>query len=298
MRTILSMAIVALSATASLAGDATVHLDVKSDTVDVTIGGQPFMVYNFGKDLPKPFFSPVRGPGGTIITRPLKNPEDHPHHKGVWLSVDEINRVQFWAEKGKIQNKSVKALTAKGNPARLEVVNEWLGADGKAIITETSVISIYANRLISYDIAFRTGATQVEFGDTKEGLFGIRLANSLRENEGGHVLNADGLKGTKACWGRTSAWVDYFGDIEGKTFGVTIFDHPLNFRPSRYHVRNYGLFSISPFGEKAYTGGKRPAEELILLPGNTLRLRYGMYIHAGDTTSAEVPMVYQQFLKN
>ena len=33
---------------------------------------------------------------------------DHPHHKGIWLSVDEINGIKFWNENGIIENKSIE----------------------------------------------------------------------------------------------------------------------------------------------------------------------------------------------
>ncbi len=301
MKSLLSLTCVLFASGGLVAGEPTVKLTKKTDTVEVTIGGEEFAVYNFGRKLPKPFFSPVRAPGGAIVTRPIERKgDDHPHQKGIWLAVDEVNDVKFWAEKGKIENASLKLLSSEGNPAQFEAVNRWLDEQGNLVVTEKTVISVFANRVLAYDITFSAGNNQVTFDDTKEGLFGFRMVDSMREKQGGKVVNADGLEGTKACWGQTSDWVDYYGEVQGETFGLTIFDHPQNFRRSRYHVRNYGLFSVSPFGQRAYTRGKQPqlpAQPVVVPPGKSLRLRYGMYVHAGDTKSARVAETYRDYVK-
>lgn len=297
MKTVLSILclFVGLSTTLS-AKEATVEIMKHGSKVDVTIDGKPFATYNTSPDLPKPFFSPVRAADGTAITRSLVDPEDHPHHKGIWVAVDEVNEVDFWAEKGKIKNVGVKILKQYGNPAVMKVTNQWLGEDNKPIVTENTVISIYANRLLTYNITFTAGAKPVVFDDTKEGLFGIRLPNGMREKEEGSVVDINGVKGTKETWGKPTEWIDYYGPLKGKVYGVTLMDSPQNYKKSRYHVRNYGLFTISPFGDHAYTNKKEPADPKHLKAGEKLNLKYGLYIHSGDTEQGKVAAAYQQFL--
>ena len=244
---------------ALLGADQSVQLTLKQDALEVTVGGEPFTVYHFAKTQKKPYFWPVRSPEGLVMTRSLEKTKDHPHHKGLWFSVDEVNGIRFWAEKGTIENVSVEPIVAKGNPARFKVVNHWLGKDGQPILFESTTISIDGNRVMTYVADLSAAKGPVSFNDTKEGLFGFRVANTMRESVGGKVVSAEGVHGSHESWGKPSAWIDYDGMVDGKLVGVAIFDNPHNFRPSRYHVRDYGLFSISPFGESAYTNGKKAA---------------------------------------
>lgn len=234
-------------------------------------------------------------PTGLERTHPLYY--DHPHHKGIWLSIDEVNDIRFWAEDGVIRNAGIEILESHGNPARFRVTNHWLGGDGKPVAIETTTISVFANRLLAYDITFAADEIPVTFDDTKEGLFGIRMPNSMREFiSEGPVTNSEGTVGTPDLWGKPTAWIDYVGAIGDHSFGVTLMDHPDNFRPSRYHVRDYGLFSINPFGEAAYSRGEEEAKPVTLQPGETLNLRYGLYVHAGGVEEGRVAEVYDQFV--
>ncbi len=296
---VLFVMILALATTCRAAD--VVKLSKADDRVAVAINGQDFTAFQFAKTLPKPFFSPVKAADGTILTRPIVGEDykgDHPHHKGIWVSVDEVNEIKFWAEKGKIENRSVELIAAEGNPAKLKVVNHWISPDGGDVMIETTSISIFANRMLAYDIRFKMVGGDVNFKDTKEGLFGVRIAESQREDKGaGIVTNADGKKGTKECWGQRSAWVDYTGPVDSKTFGVTVFDHPGNFRPSRYHVRNYGLFSVSPFGESAYTNGQEPVVNDVFKKDSELRMRYAIYFHSGEAAAADLNALHEKFVK-
>ena len=280
------------------ADQGTVELQKQDAAVEIKIDGKEFTVLHVDSSQAKPFFYPVRAADGAIVCRQLENPEDHPHHKGIWCSIDEVNGIKFWAEKGKIENHSIELVAAAGNPAKIKLVNHWLGEDRKPVIVETVAVSIFANRLVAYDAQFTAGEKPVTFDDTKEGLFGIRVANSMRGKAGGQIANAEGLHGEQECWGQESKWVDYFGTIDGKTYGVTLIDHPQNIRKSRFHVRDYGLFTVSPFGQSAYTNGKLPANPLKLDPGKSIRLRYGLYIHDGDTEHGKAPATYEFYVKH
>jgi len=279
----------------------TVKLVRDGDTVSVTVNEKEFTTYRFAASLPKPYFFPVKAADSALLTRPIVGENyqgDHPHHKGIWVSVDEVNEIQFWAEKGKIENRGVELVTSEGNPAIMRVTNHWLDRKAADVMIETTTIAIYADRMLEYDLQLKMVGSDVNFRDTKEGLFGFRLAESQREDKGqGKIINADGKKGTKECWGQRSAWVDYQGPIEGKEYGITIFDHPGNFRPSRYHVRNYGLFSISPFGESAYTNGTAPAINDVFKKDSVLRLQYAIYFHEGEASPAQLNGLAERFSK-
>ncbi|HVJ68026.1 MAG TPA: PmoA family protein [Caulifigura sp.] len=221
---------------------------------------------------------------------------DHPHHKGIWFSIDEVNGLKHWAEGHNIVNKSVEIVTPKGETAVMKVVNHWVNEKDEPVLEESTTIRIHSNRLIDYDAELKAVAGPVTFGHTKEGLFGVRVPNSMREYmDGSHVESDAGVVGTKELWGKPTHWIDYDGLIGGALFGVAVMDHPSNFRPSRYHVRDYGLFAISPFGDPDYTGGKVQTPPYELKAGESVRLRYGTYPHKGDTKAANVAEVYKMF---
>ena len=281
----------------------------KKDTIEVNIGGKPFAVYhtNSKGKLPKPFFYPVRGPGGTILTRKIlekagseKLNLGHKHHKGIWVAVDEVNGVRFWAEKGQITTKSTGEFEdSVDGSAAFTVVNEWKGEDGKTVVYESTTIRVYPNRVLAYDITFTPAGKPVTFRDTKEGIFGFRMVKSMRENESGHVENAAGLKGTKSPAGARQQ--------TGLITTVRLMAKPSAWpfsiirRISGNHDTTYETMACSPsarFGEKAYTNGKNPAQPVTIQPGKSLRLRYAMYIHSGDTKAAKVADVYKNYVKS
>ena len=141
-------------------------------------------------------------------------------------------------------------------------------------------------RFIDFDIRL-TGIAKARFGDTKEGTFAIRVTDSLNEEHTGKLVNAEGLTGEKATWGKRSSWMDYSGQVEGEKLGIAILDHPGNPKhPTYWHDRAYGLFAANIFGEHDFYNDKARDGSMTLEPGKVWRFRYRVVIHPGDAASA------------
>ena len=183
-------------------------------------------------------------------------------------------------------------------------VNTWRTADGTNVLTEDTIIELHNlgdSRLFIFKIQLIADYCPITFGDTKEGSFGVRVNDAIREEKGnGKITNADGKTGEKECWGRISAWCDYSGKIDGKAVGITIFADPENPYPSCWHVRGYGLMAANPFGrEKSGFPAMKGKTDLVKLPrGEHLKLlRYGLLLHTGDVKEGKVAERYEQFVK-
>lgn len=276
--------------------------------IGLRVADQPFATYNFGPGLVKPYMHPLRAPGGHVVS--ALAPFDHKHHKGIYVGVEKVNGINFWGGKyqqqdavapgpasERIENVSIEVQPGPNGTQRLLIHNAWQGEEGKVVLHEKTIVTAYPNRLLVYDISLIAGDAPVNFEDTKEGFFAIRLAPTMIEKQGGQIVNAEGDVGEANCWGKTSAWVDYTGMVDGRPVGVALFDHPGNFRKSRYHVRGYGLFSISPFGEKAYSKGQSEAPPISLQPGEKLQVTYGLFPHQGDAEKGQVADAYAKFVE-
>lgn len=277
--------------------------------VGIRVDGQPFAVYNHGPGLAKPYIHPLRAPGGHVVT--ALAPFDHKHHKGIWVGVEKVNGVNFWGGKyqqqdavepapayERIETQHIDVKPAANGALALQIHNLWQGEAGKTVAHEKTVITTFPNRLMVYDITLTAADKPVQFEDTKEGYLAIRVAPTMTGKGGaGKIVNAEGAEGEADCWGKTSPWVDYSGPVDGKTMGVALFDHPGNFRKSRYHVRAYGLFAVSPFGEKVYSKGQSEAPPISLKPGESLTVKYGLFPHTGDEKAGKVAENYEKFLE-
>jgi hypothetical protein len=275
----------------------------------VKIDGHLFTEY-LTRSGTKPILWPIIGPTGKPMTRdfPMRNhpgeAKDHPHQRSLWFSHGNVNGIDFWAEQGKVG--AIKHLEftkiAGGKPAVVATRNAWLAPDGRRICEDQRTLHFDTDgdaRWIDFDITLKATDGDVIFGDTKEGSFGVRVAQTLSVDagRGGKIVNSRGQTNA-AAWGQPAAWVDYHGPIDGETIGVAILNHPDSFRyPTHWHVRTYGLFAANPFGLHEFPGGKNADGTFTLRRGENVTFRYRVLLHRGDEREGRVAERFSAYSK-
>jgi hypothetical protein len=293
--------------------------NVDGDHVEITINGKPFSNFYYGPAYAKPFVAPLRTADGLVVTRkwPMENVEgesrDHPHHKGMFVGFGDISDVNFWeveAEskpsgenpkvKGSVVLKSLGDLKPGKKQGSVSASFNWQAPDRGVMLVEDRTMTFYADstvRMVDVDFTL-TAKTDVKFGDTKEGFFAIRLADSMTGKKGGIMTSSEGAQTEKNVWGKRADWVDYDGTVDGQKVGIVIFDCPANFNhPPRWHSRDYGLFAVNPFGLKEFDPKATEAGGKSLKAGDSLRFRYRVVIHPGDVPKKNIADMYAEYAK-
>lgn len=291
--------------------------------IDVFAGQLPFTSFLYPDTLEKPVLYPIYDAGQTLVTRgfPIRprpgEPEDHPHHLGLWLTYENVNGIDFWnnsyaipAEKksqyGWIKTDHILEVTS-GSPGVLRYHANWVNQQNHVLMEETTRFTFSANdsqRMIDRFTEL-IADTAISLEDAKDGLLGLRLTHELQipssvsqqftDNKGnttrvvpdsvanGNYLTSEGKKGDSA-WSTRASWCKVFGKIGTDSVSIIIFDDAANPNyPTFWHARGYGLFAANPLGEKIFTNGKSSLN-LKLRKGELLRFHYRILIQNGKTT--------------
>ena len=293
------------------AADVRIRPDAAKHQFAVEIGGKPFTTYCYGPEFAdKPVFYPVLSPNGARVNREFPmvpgvpgESKDHPHHQSAWFTYDEVNGIHFWNPD--TSGRHIEQRDAKADGDKLTASLAWKDKDGNVVLDETKQVTFGGDATLfwmDHDITLKA-AIPVVFGDTKEGAFGIRLNDTLKETAGGsgRYINADGLETGANVWGKTSAWVAIRGAVKDKDgdkeVTVAIFAHPKSFNsPPYWHARDYGLFAANPFGRKAYDPSQ-PERVTKLAAGETVHLLYRMAVYSSKVAKARLDQDYAAFAR-
>jgi hypothetical protein len=93
---------------------------------------------------PRPYLHPVRTLGGTVVTDIL--PEDHPHHLGVSVAMQDVNGTNLWGGRTYVRNAGYTWREDHGRVEHVEWVNRedgrlvarlhWLDREGRTLLEE------------------------------------------------------------------------------------------------------------------------------------------------------------------
>ncbi|HVO12619.1 MAG TPA: PmoA family protein [Vicinamibacteria bacterium] len=307
--------------------------------VDVSIGGQPFTSYVWPERLAKPVLFPIRSAAGTLVTRgfPLQprpgERADHPHQVGFWLTYGDVNGVDFWgnseaippaerAKMGHIRQAAIDAAQGGADRGELAVRLEWVMPDGSVALQERTRFVFRGaadRRLIDRVTTLTAVGGRVAFGDTKEGMLGLRVARPLEgpstepevfTDASGHattvpVLDNAGVNGVytgsegrrgDAVWGTRNRWVALSGRVGSEDLVLVLMDHPQNPGfPTYWHARSYGLFAANPFGAKTFSNGKDRID-FGLDPGAPARFRHRLLILHGPFSAERAEAAWKEFV--
>jgi hypothetical protein len=259
---------------------------------------------------PKPIVWPLLGPDGEKMTRDypmIKDSQneahDHPHHRSLWFTHGEVNGIDFWAEGEKMGRTEHQEYTklADGKTAVIATKNLWNSPSGETVLSDRRRYT-FSNgpddsRILDCEFELIASHGDVHFGDTKEGTFALRIAESMKVDakKGGQIVNSEGDTDGKA-WGKAAEWVDYHGPIGDKTLGIAILCHPSTFHhPNRWHVRTYGLFGANPFGVAHFENKKEMTDGTRLKKGDSLVFRYRVILHKGNEKDAKIADQFQKY---
>jgi hypothetical protein len=308
--------------------------------VDIIIGDKLFTSFLYPDSLEKPVLYPVSAGNGTVITRGFPiNPKpyeltDHPHHLGIWFSFGNVNGLDFWnnsreipeAEKknyGWIKTEGVLE-ASDGKTGTLAYRANWTNQANDVLLEELTrfeFIGTGSERTIDRKTTL-TAVTDVVFTDSKEGVYGMRLAHELQiptvedkkftddkgvvtivkgkkdEIANGNYLTSEGKEG-EGVWSTRAKWCKVYGKMGNDSVSIAIIDHPSNVNyPTYWHARGYGLFSANPLGEKIFTNGKIE-KNLTLKAGESVTLRYRIVVDNNKKSSSvdRLNTLAEQFAK-
>ena len=306
-----------ISFVASASETPLVSFHLEEGKLRVLLAGQPIVTYVYrDPSIPRPYFCDARTPDGLQVTRnhpPIEGTDrtDHAtYHPGIWLAFGDISGADSWRNKAAVRHEGFLEDPTGVSGAGYFAVRNAYGSGEKVVCREAcrygfeilsasdleGVHSSFAGYLLRLDSSFYSESSDFVFGDQEEMGLGLRIATPISVHKGGTIQNSERQINEAQAWGKTAAWCDYSGVMEGRRAGVVLMPHPSNFRPSWFHARDYGLLVANPFGRNAFTGGEKSV--VLVRKEERFPLRFGILVYSTDPEDEGVAAAgYGRYLK-
>jgi len=282
----------------------------ESDTLSLRAGEQTVFTLHFAADGGHPYVHPLALPGGPVMSDLA--PADHRWHRGLWLSWKFLNGVNYWEYPNKQATQPDGKTAVVGKPEiritdeAATVVLHLESSKEQVVMTEERTIAAHRPRAdgsytLDWTSKFTAGKQDVvldrtppkEFSWGGYGGLGFRAAATMRDFQ---ASNSAGQVGKAQAHAQPAKWLDYSGvfgnkDEPATAAGMAIFDHPANRRhPTRWYVsdtKRLPYFGTAPLYE----------EPLTLKAGESLTLKYRVFVHPGLGDKAVLDKEYAEFAK-
>jgi hypothetical protein len=302
---------------ANLHAAPTVKITQTPTALEITVDGQPFTTYRFAAtpDDPafhRPYFYPVLSADGIEITsdqwrlqqkqptEAAKKKIDHPHQRSVFVGHGDVNGADHWTHKDK-ENEQQRHLkfTAVSPDSFTEELTWDSKEPNKPLLAETRTVKIiaYDDGTRAIDVTSTLTASNADavfkvkplnVSGVEAGWLAARVAPSISDaikDKKSQITSSAGATSEKEAREKPATWCDYSGPIDGKTYGIALFDHPHNpGHPTPFHVRNFGL--LTHIGIHDWT----------LKQDQSQSLRHRLLFHSGDGKSAKLDERYKEFV--
>jgi hypothetical protein len=171
---------------------------------------------------------------------------DHVHHRSLWFSYEGVGGINNWGEPepgnkldgnlGETVHREFIRVEDGESSAVIVTRNDLLDAKGNRVCDDLRTLEFGATgdiRWIDFQIVLRACEGELHIGDSKEGAFSVRVAETMKVDAGlgGRFVNSRGQVNGDA-WGMPAEWVDYHGPVDNELVGIAIFSHPSSFRPA------------------------------------------------------------------
>ncbi|MBT3385459.1 MAG: PmoA family protein [Prolixibacteraceae bacterium] len=264
------------------------------DKIKFRVDGNLFTSYILSEFEKYPFFYPVNGPSKASVTS-IRN-ANYPHHSSLFFGCDKVNGGNYWQEgleRGQIISLRADILETGGEKAVIENECIWRrpGADSPIKDKRKITVTVPSKEMFQLDFEITMEMLlDVTINKNNHSLFSGRMDPDLAVINGGTMINAEGESGEKETFGKRSAWMDYYGDRMGKTEGMAILQHPTNkWFPAPWFTRDYGFFSPTPMY------WPENDEYISLKKGETIKLRYRVFVHSGNHLEAEIAKEFKKY---
>jgi hypothetical protein len=266
------------------------------DKIEFRVNGNLFTSYILSDFEKYPFFYPVNGPSNASVTS-MRN-ANYPHHSSLFFGCDKVNGGNYWQEAlkdGQIISLRADILETGGDKAVVENECIWRRPGADAPIKDKRKITVTIPSkdkfIIDFDVTMEM-LMDVNIEKTNHSLFSGRMDPDLAVINGGTMINAEGETSEKGTFGKSSAWIDFYGQRMGKTEGMAILQHPSNeWFPSPWFTRDYGFFSPTPMY------WPENDKNTNLKKGEQIKLRYRVIVHSGNHVDAGIAEEFAKYSK-